>query len=144
MLVVVGAFLDVFGIYDGFVSWTGGGATHIALVSGELKDLSGNQSSIIIVAGGGGGSAWYNAPSAGGFKSYSSDHSTSSFATQSSGYAFGLGQSAPDLIPGSSTNAEDGVAGAGGGFYGGYVTDINGQSCGTGGSSYIGNDSNYF
>ena len=118
----------------------GGGATHVALVSGELKDLSNNQSSVIIVAGGGGGGAWYSAPSAGGFRSYSNNYSTSSVATQSSGFAFGLGQSAPDLTPGVSTLSEDGVAGAGGGFYGGYVTDVNGRACGTGGSSYIGND----
>jgi len=26
LFVVVGAFLDIFGIYDGFVSWSGGGA----------------------------------------------------------------------------------------------------------------------
>ncbi len=38
----------------------GGGATHIAIASGLLKNLSGNPSSVLIVAGGGGGGCYNN------------------------------------------------------------------------------------
>ena len=119
----------------------GGGASSVATASGTLASLSGNKSAVLMVAAGGGGSAWYVGPSAGGFKSYASGHSTSNIATQTTGYAFGQGQSAPDLDGTRSTASADGVAGAGGGWYGGYVEDINDKACGTGGSSYIGNAS---
>ena len=117
----------------------GGGATSIATATGTLASLSNNNASVLMVAAGGGGSAWYPGPSAGGFKSYASEHSTSSIATQNMGYAFGQGQSAPALVGSTATQSADGVAGAGGGWYGGYVEDIDDKACATGGSSYIGN-----
>lgn len=86
----------------------GGGATHIAKVTGQLKDLSSNLSDILIVSGGGGGGLLvdeteYAGADAGGV-SGSGDNS----ADQSTGYAFGQGESGTD------------VSGGGGGLYGGY------------------------
>ena len=86
----------------------GGGATHIAKVTGQLKDLSSNLSDILIVSGGGGGGMLvgeteYAGADAGGI-SGSGDNS----ADQSTGYAFGQGESGAD------------VSGGGGGLYGGY------------------------
>ena len=117
----------------------GGGATHIAINNnlGELKNYIDNKDNVLIVAGGGGGSAWYEAPSAGGYQSYSDSHSATSIATQTEGYAFGQGQSA--VITEEATAAADGNGGGGGGWYGGFYQDVDDASCGTGGSSYIGN-----
>ena len=86
----------------------GGGATHIAKRTGQLKDLSSNLSDILIVSGGGGGGMLigdteYAGADAGGI-SGSGDNS----ANQSTGYAFGQGESGTD------------VSGGGGGLYGGY------------------------
>ena len=86
----------------------GGGATHIAKVTGQLKDLSSNLSDILIVSGGGGGGMLigdtaYPGADAGGI-SGSGDNS----ADQTTGNAFGQGE--------SGTN----VSGGGGGLYGGY------------------------
>ena len=86
----------------------GGGATHIAKVTGQLKDLSSHLSDILIVSGGGGGGMLigdtaYPGADAGGI-SGSGDNS----ADQSTGYAFGQGESGTD------------ISGGGGGLYGGY------------------------
>jgi len=86
----------------------GGGATHIAKVTGQLSSLSNNLSDILIVSGGGGGGMLigeteYTGADAGGI----SGNSTNS-ADQTTGYAFGQGE--------SSSN----VSGGGGGLYGGY------------------------
>ena len=43
-------------IHPGGYGGAGGGATHIATATGELKTLSSNKNSILLVAGGGGGS----------------------------------------------------------------------------------------
>ena len=81
---------------------TGGGATHIAKVTGQLSSLSNNLSDILIVSGGGGGglikqSTAYRGSDAGGIAG-NGDNS----ADQSTGYAFGQGDE-----------------GCGGGLYGG-------------------------
>ena len=86
----------------------GGGATHIAKVTGQLSSLSNNLSDILIVSGGGGGGMLiddtiYAGKDAGGI----AGNGTNS-ADQTSGYAFGQGE--------SSSN----VSGGGGGLYGGY------------------------
>jgi hypothetical protein len=86
----------------------GGGATHIAKVTGQLKDLSSNLSDILMVSGGGGGGLLvgdtsYTGKEAGGI-SGSGDNS----ADQNTGNAFGQGESGSD------------VSGGGGGLYGGY------------------------
>lgn len=86
----------------------GGGATHIAKVTGQLSTLSSNLPDVLIVSGGGGGGMLidddvYVGADAGGI-SGSGDNS----ADQTTGNAFGLGES------GTS------VSGGGSGFYGGY------------------------
>lgn len=70
----------------------GGGATHIAKRTGQLKDLSSHISDILIVSGGGGGgmligNTAYPGADAGGIAG-NSDNS----ADQSTGYAFGQGE----------------------------------------------------
>lgn len=90
----------------------GGGATHIAKVTGQLKDLSGNLSDILLVSGGGGGGLIvgenaYNGADAGGISGNGSNS-----ADQSTGYAFGQGE--------SGTNK----SGGGGGLYGGYKSIV--------------------
>jgi len=103
----------------------GGGATHIAKRTGQLKDLSSYTSDILIVSGGGGGGLLvgetvYTGKEAGGI-SGSGDNS----ANQSTGNAFGLGESGTDVSAG------------GGGLYGGYKgTSSKGGGAGSG---YIGN-----
>lgn len=103
----------------------GGGATHIAKVTGQLKDLSSNLSDILIVSGGGGGGlivgeTEYAGADAGGI-SGSGDNS----ADQSTGNAFGLGESGANL------------SGGGSGLYGGYKGTS--SKSGGAGSGYIGN-----
>ena len=90
------------------VTSNGGGATHIAKVTGHLSALSNNLSDILIVAGGGGGgmiidSVAYDGADAGGISG-----SGTNSANQTTGYAFGQGESG------------SGVSGGGGGLYGGY------------------------
>lgn len=90
------------------VTSNGGGATHIAKRTGQLKDLSSYTSDILMVSGGGGGGLLvgetaYEGKDAGGITGNGSNS-----ADQSTGYAFGQGE--------SSTNK----SGGGGGLYGGY------------------------
>ena len=129
---------------------SGGGATHIALTSGLLKNLSSFTDKILIVAGGGGGARdqanhisatrWGSGGSGGGINgvgAISSYGSTNSFTTvnslagtQTSGYSFGLGETITGNI------------GGGAGFYGGFSGGASGNytGSGSGGSGYIGND----
>jgi prepilin-type N-terminal cleavage/methylation domain-containing protein len=133
----------------------GGGATHIALESGLLSDLSGKTDKILIVAGGGGGGYAHSSSGyegiggdAGGASgvagSYNSGGCPGTGGTQSSGgngcgatasYGkFGLGGNVGSKAHGSA---------GGGGFYGGGASKgeigSNGNSGGGGGSGYIGN-----
>ena len=107
------------------VTSNGGGATHIAKRTGQLKDLSSNLSDILMVSGGGGGGLLvntieYTGKEAGGI-SGSGDNS----ADQSTGNAFGQGESGTNL------------SGGGSGLYGGYKgTSSKGGGAGSG---YIGN-----
>lgn len=133
----------------------GGGATHIAKVTGTLDSLSSNINDILIVAGGGGGAASYSGNdqgdggSGGGYigghglyndstTGDSNSHTgsggtqlaggeTDDYTTQSTG-AFGQGASRDDgdLWGGS---------GGGGGFYGGGASTNNAGA--GGGSGYI-------
>lgn len=112
----------------------GGGASHIAFTSGVLLSLENNKDSIIIVAGGGGGGSYYGAGSSGGGMSgngYTADNGSSVPGTQTSGYAFGVGED------GVSFNS--GQGGAGSGYYGGGSGTPSGGIPGAGGSGYIGN-----
>lgn len=113
----------------------GGGATHLALVSGQLKDLEPDKDKVIIVAGGGGGTGWmrgWPATSIGGAgggaqggKAFNDGWWNDSIATQTSGSAFGLGQT-----------GGGNCSGGGAGWYGGY-TKFGAGGAGTGGSGWI-------
>lgn len=100
---------------------TGGGATHIAKVTGLLSTLSSNLSDILAVAGGGGGGLISNETPTTGANGGGISGSGSNSADQSTGYGFGQGES----------------SGGGSGLYGGYKS-ANGDSGGAG-SGYIGN-----
>ena len=107
------------------ITSNGGGATHIAKVTGQLSALSSNLSDILMVSGGGGGGLLagdtdYSGKEAGGI-SGSGDNS----ADQTTGNAFGRGE--------SGTN----VSGGGSGLYGGYKGTS--SKSGGAGSGYIGN-----
>ena len=121
------------------IGGTGGGATHMAAITGELKNLSDNLTDIFIVAAGGGGGGQevgyigYCYGGAGGgiigtVGSLNPNRGDGGPAlanppTQTTGYAFGEG-----AVGGGWQGA------GGGGLYGGY------PGCGgAGGSSYIGN-----
>ena len=130
--------------YYGYVGG-GGGATHIAKVSGTLSTLSSKIGNILIVSGGGGGASYYNYQSAGskgmgghggGFSGVAGYLNTvgnkpTTPGTQTSGSAFGLG--------GSSTASSGNIQypGGGGGYYGGQIGATKVGSAG--GSGYIGN-----
>lgn len=119
----------------------GGGATHIAKVSGELKTLSNNISDILIVAGGGGGGSrrWSNnsgtiGGSGGGyigtFPKKCAGCPPRQVANQTSG---GTGRAGSGSF-GQGANGNFGNGG-GGGFYGGG-SDTH-EWGGYGGSGYI-------
>lgn len=137
------------GIYNGFgYGCGGGGATHIAMVSGILSSLEKykgtlysdkstyNSTEILIVAGGGGGGAswtdqnkYFSAGSGGGFTGTVGNKYSSGTAgangTQTGGGTFGVG----------GNGSSNWSGGSGGGFYGGGPTN---WSSGSGGSGYIG------
>lgn len=103
----------------------GGESTHIAKLTGQLRDLSSNLSAILMVSGGGGGGLVsgdtdYSGKEAGGI-SGSGDNS----ADQTTGYAFGQGEIGA------------GASGGGSGLYGGYKGTS--SKSGGAGSGYIGN-----
>ena len=121
------------------IGGTGGGATHISLHSGVLQSLSGYLDELLIVSAGGGGGAqevdytgYCYGGSGGGIEGTVGSLNPNrgegvidlaTAPTQSTGYAFGLGQT------GTSWQGS-----GGGGLYGGHA------GCGgSGGSSYIGN-----
>ena len=116
---------------------SGGGATDIRRVKATegkwydeahedwIKDKS--LLSRIIVAGGG---RTDGIGEAGG-------GSTTSGASQNSGYQFGLGQNGANGI--NAPYQAEGSAGSGGGYYGGTAPTNPGQSGGRGGSGFVGN-----
>ena len=134
---------------------SGGGATHIATISGQLSSLSSSAGKIMIVSGGGGGSTGSAGGSAGGIKGVMgapiSGYTIGTGGTQTSGGvcsnsnkysctsslngSFGKGGNSIR----SSDNTTYGGSGGGGGFYGGAAGYDNGA--GSGGSGYIGNSS---
>ena len=135
----------------------GGGATHIAITTnrGELKNYVNSKSEILIVAGGGvglgvnaqgnghGGGTNGNSTQSCGWKG-DGIYSISG-GTQTTGYAFGQGQSGITNTVGGNCG-EEGVGGGGGGWYGGFASQVNGghgSDCsGAGGSGYIGGVTN--
>ncbi|MBR1875175.1 hypothetical protein IJ798_02245 [Candidatus Saccharibacteria bacterium] len=118
----------------------GGGATDVRTVSGTYSNINSLRSRIIVAAGGGGaghmdtGTAGYMEPGTHGGGLSSTATAAGSKATQTSGYQFGIGQSAV------VSNNRDG-GGGGGGWYGGqtawYSADDGYRYGGAGGSSYI-------
>ena len=115
----------------------GGGATHIALKSGLLSQLSNDISDILIVSGGGAGAYIYNGGSfnghsGGGYIGGYKGTSTSYSGTQTTGASFGL---ATDNDNSYTTNTNH--SGGGGGYYGG-IARWDGYA--GGGSGYIGNE----
>ena len=86
----------------------GGGATHIAKRTGQLKDLSSYTSDILMVSGGGGGGLLIGEDAYAGKDAGGISGSGNNSANQTTGYAFGQGESG------------EGVSGGGGGLYGGY------------------------
>lgn len=89
------------------ITSNGGGATHIAKVTGQLKDLSSNLSDILMVSGGGGGGYLVGENAYAGADAGGISGSGNNSGNQSSGYAFGQGE--------SGTNE----SGGGSGLYGG-------------------------
>lgn len=124
---------------------SGGGASHIALSSGIISELSNDVNNILIVAGGGGAGAYQSATAygtggnGGGYIGNSgtskNTYKVGTGGTQSTG---GTGQNATYSGSfGQGGSATSNVVGGGGGYYGGgagYHTAGSG-----GGSGYIGN-----
>ena len=139
---------------------SGGGATHIATVSGLLSTLSSKTSNILIVAGGGGGGYVHTYSTdytsiggeGGGIKGTDSTTAASNGkqglgGTQTAGGKYKGSSETTSTIFGSfgkggTPSASWGSAG-GGGYYGGGAsygeTSSNGNTGGGGGSGYIGN-----
>lgn len=98
--------------YQPKITSNGGGATHIAKRTGQLKDLSSYTSDILLVSGGGGGGLIVGEDAYAGDDAGGISGSGSNSGNQSSGYAFGQGE--------SGTN----VSGGGAGLYGGYKSSV--------------------
>ncbi len=132
----------------------GGGATSITTTNrGILSNFSSYREEVIMVAGGGGGYGWNttapggngggNAGDAGESTKYSYPNhdylgQISTGGTQTSGYAFGLGQNGRNGT--WDTCGAEGNGGGGGGWYGGTASQAAGEwtnSGGGGGSGHI-------
>lgn len=134
----------------------GGGATHIALVSGLLSTLSGQPDDVLIVAGGGGGAEWNDGDGGDGGGIQGGDGHQGTLGPDSSllpvatgGTQTTGGTNAPMDSRSTSTVSTPGSFGqggsfdgdggglGGGGWFGGGASDYAGG--GGGGSGYIGN-----
>ena len=125
----------------------GSGATHICLEDGVLKKLETayKQNRLLMVAGGQGGAqhprkspGLFGGGTEGGRPTNSAGR-TFDAATQSKGFAFGLGQIGRNGSIKTPAGAE-GNGGGGGGLYGGYSPQAQGNktnSPGGGGSGYV-------
>lgn len=114
----------------------GGGATHIAKVTGLLSQLSNQKTNVLIVSGGGGGGSWsLKGGSGGGISGNAGDNQSGSGGTQTSGYLFGQGEN------GSGVGDSNGVAGAGAGYFGGKTSPNGSSNAAGGGSGYINSSS---
>ena len=138
---------------------SGGGATHIATVTGELKDLEDNKNSILIVAGAGGGS-YYGIPGNNIYAQGGAGGGTSGLdGTRRQDTTGGTGKGGSQEAGGgcnpldgykavagtfgqggnSSASKNAGGAGGGAGYYGGGGSTA---SSAGGGSGYIGGVTN--
>ena len=118
----------------------GGGATHIATISGLLKTLESKKEEILMVSGGGGGAySGVNGVSGGGFRGVSgAERSGFEQAIGGSQTSAGNGYKIGGFGQGGDCKQEENFncSGGGSGFYGGAGSyGINGA----GGSGYIGN-----
>ena len=124
----------------------GSGATHICLKNGVLKDLKTayENNQLLMVAGGQGGAQYpkgtglFGGGTEGG-KPTNKAGKTFDAATQSKGFAFGLGQTGRNGTSGTQ-NGGEGNGGGGGGLYGGFSPQAQGSktnSPGGGGSGYV-------
>ena len=114
---------------------SGGGATHMAWISGTLAEIGQeNQNRILLIAGGGGGGAGLYDGFQGGGESGGYDQKP---ADQTSGYAWGQGEDGG--LAEKDASSYGGGAG-GGGLYGGYAGryDWYWGIGGGGGSGYTG------
>lgn len=118
----------------------GGGCTHIASKSGDLKTIAyANLSTVYIVAGGGGGACLRHKDGT----AYDGGHGGGEIGGNGSGGALGGRQTSNSSSPttqfgyaATCSSSSSGYAGGGGGLYGGYY-GMGGHS-GAGGSGYIG------
>ena len=124
----------------------GSGATHICLQDGVLKDLKNayDNNQLLMVAGGQGGKVGpygiggYGGGIEGGKPNCLYGGSSSLVATQSTGNAFGLGQTGRNGT--NNDGGFEGGGGGGGGLYGGYAPQNLGPKSnhtGGGGSGYV-------
>ena len=130
----------------------GGGATHIATVTGVLSSLSSKTDNILIVSGGGGGS-FYETGTGGAQGGAGGGYIGNSGLYKNRSIPYGGTQTAGGTCADSSSLSgsfgkggtwTDYSTGGGGGYYGGAaggtdVSDHNDYGTGSGGSGYIGN-----
>jgi len=131
---------------------SGGGATDVRLIPGLWDNIDSLKSRIMVAGGGGGTSLWTEISTRGGnagglngengvlFSVYSGMTQVGSAdgATQTTGFAFGIGGKSMDSVPNSC--AAEGKGGGGGGYYGGNAQQevaVNSNAGGGGGSSFI-------
>ena len=132
-------------------SLKGGGATHIASVSGNLYLLSGYISDIFIISGGGGAGERENGGSGGGYiggSGYQIKNTHPYYATGGTQTNGGTGFEVSENLKvysldgsfgtgGNGKSSNDSGPGGGSGLYGGGATTVAGGA--GGGSGYIGN-----
>ena len=130
---------------------SGGGATHIAAMTGTLKEITAKRLSYIyVVAGGGGGTASNDSPAGSGGGINGGNGLRGGQYTQGTGgtqTAAGVTNNASSFIyygynggfgyGAGTTHVEIKIQGGGGGLYGGGAGNEEGN-CGGGGSGYIG------
>ena len=125
----------------GNAGW-GGGATHIATKTGELKNLSGNKAAVLLVAGGGGGTGQANGEGGKGGGWYGGGYGGTQTGPGSGGINKGsFGQGGQGDWYWADGGLETGAGGGGGGgWYGGNGGNryMGGGAGGGGGSGYIG------
>ena len=125
----------------GDAGW-GGGATHIATKTGELKNLSGNKAAVLLVAGGGGGTGQANGEGGVGGGWYGGGYGGTQTGSGSGGSDKGsFGQGGQGDWYWADGGLETGAGGGGGGgWYGGNGGNryMGGGAGGGGGSGYIG------
>ena len=111
----------------------GGGATHVAFLSGQLYELENYKDKILIVSGGGGGGRWQTNYTEGhyGYGGHGGGFIGGNGTDNHGNYGSGGTQTGKTFGKGANNLAQ---AAGGGGFFGGTA-----GCSGGGGSGYIGN-----